>query len=93
MNEHDLAELGGFLDRYTADRTARRNPQGRVSWTNPETRISYRVAVLDPPSGCAYVSVTTDLTRVVDADLGDMNHEVRARFCQRASGQWRYGRS
>jgi len=93
MSEHDLAELSGFLDRYAANRAARRDPEERVSWTNPETRISYRVTVLDPPPGCAYVSVTTDLTRVVDADLGDMKHEVRARFCQRASGDWRYGRS
>lgn len=93
MSEHDLAELGAFFDRYAANRAARRDPQERVSWTNPETRITYRVTVLDPPPGCAYVSVTTDLTRVVDADLGDLTHEVRARFCQRPSGEWRYGRS
>jgi hypothetical protein len=93
MSEHDRAELGAFLDRHATSRAARRNPQERVSWTNPETRVTYRVTVLDPPRGCAYVSVTTDLTRVVDADLGDMTHEVRARFCQRASGEWRYGRS
>jgi hypothetical protein len=93
MSERDLAELGAFLDRYTAARAARRDPQTRVSWTHPETRITYRVSVLDPPRGCAYVAVTTDLTRVVDVDLGDMTHDVKARFCQRASGEWRYGRS
>ena len=26
-------------------------------------------------------------------DLGDMTHRVKARFCRRASGEWRYGRS
>jgi hypothetical protein len=93
MSEHDLAELGAFLDRNAADRAARRDPQERVSWTHPETRITYRVAVLDPPPGCAFVSVTTDLTHVVEADLGDMTQSVKALFCRRAGGEWRYGRS
>jgi len=93
MSEHDLDELGAFLDRYAADRAARRDPQKSVSWTHPETRITFRVGVLDPPPRCAYLSVTTDLTRVVDADLGDMTHSVKGLFCQRESGEWRYGRS
>jgi hypothetical protein len=93
LGERDLHELGAFLDLYAADKAARREPEKRVSWTDPETRIRYRVRVLDPPPGCAFLAITTDLTGVVPAELGDMTHEVKANFCQRASGEWRYGRS
>jgi hypothetical protein len=50
-------------------------------------------AFLDRPRQCVYLSITADLTDVVPADLGDMTNQVRASFCQRASGEWRYGRS
>lgn len=93
MLEHDLTQLGAFLDGYVAARAARRDPVENTSWTHPETRITYRVTVLDPPPGCAFLAVTTDLTRVVEADLGGMTAQVKALFCQRASGRWRYGRS
>jgi hypothetical protein len=93
LGERDLETLGAFLDRYAEDRAARRKPEKRTSWTDPERRIAYRVRVLDPPRSCAFLAITTDLTGVVPADLGDMTHRVKANFCQRASGAWRYGRS
>jgi hypothetical protein len=93
LGERDLDRLGTFLDRYSADKAARRDPEARVSWSDPDTRISYLVQVLDPPPGCAFLAITTDLTGVAPADLGDMTHRVKATFCRRASGQWRYGRA
>lgn len=93
MTSEDLAELGAFLDRYAKDRAARRAPETAASWTNRENRVGYRVHVLDPPRQCAYLSISVDLTGVVPADLGDMTNRVKANFCRRASGEWRYGRS
>lgn len=93
LSDADLDRLGAFLERYAADAAARRDPEKQTSWTDPDTRIRYRVRVLDPPPGCAYLSITTDLTGVVPEDLGDMTHQVTASFCRRASGAWRYGRS
>jgi len=91
LTESDLDRLGDFLDRYAEDRAARRDPSRNTSWTHPETRVAYRVFVLDPPRRCAYLSITTDLTQVVDADLGDMTRSVKGRFCRRENGEWRYG--
>jgi hypothetical protein len=93
MMPADLAQLAAFLDRYREDRAARREPEPATSWTNPENRVAYRVHVLDPPHQCAYLSVAIDLTEVVSADLGDMTNQVKASFCRRESGEWRYGRS
>lgn len=92
MTDSDLLELGSFLDRYTVDRAARRQPEESLAWRNPANRVEYRVHVLDPPPGCAYLAITTDVTGVVSADLGDMTDEVHALFCRRSSGSWRYGR-
>jgi hypothetical protein len=50
------------------------------------------VHIASPPHECAYLSITADVTGVVTADLGDMVHTVKANFCRRASGEWRYGR-
>jgi hypothetical protein len=93
MTEFDRAELGAFLERYRRDREARREPEAAIHWINPANRVEYRVRILDPPQQCAFVSVTVDLTGVVRADLGGMTNEVRASFCQRRPGDWRYGRS
>jgi hypothetical protein len=93
MTPGDRAELGAFLERYRRDREAGREPETATQWTNPENRVEYRVRLLDPPQQCAFVSVAVDLTGVVRADLGAMTNEVRASFCQRRPGDWRYGRS
>jgi hypothetical protein len=90
FTRRDRERLGAFLDRYAADKAARRRPEERISWTDPETRIAYRVNILDPPRACAYLGVTTDLTGVVSADLGEMTRAVKGRFCRRATGEWRY---
>ena len=92
MTADDRAELGGFLERYGDDRGARREPETSTSWVNPENRVAYRVHVASPPHQCAYLNITVDLTGVVTADLGRMIHTVRANFCRRAPGDWRYGR-
>lgn len=93
MREGDRARIGAFLDRYREDVAAQLEPEPATSWTNPESRVEYRVRVLDPPRRCSYLSITTDLTGVVGADLGDMTNQVKARFCRRESGEWRYWRS
>ena len=93
MGEYDLAQIGRFLDRYQEDRQAQREPESATSWTNPVNRVEYRVRLVEPPRRCSYLSITTDLTGVVSADLGDMTNQVKARFCRRASGEWRYGTS
>jgi hypothetical protein len=92
MTDDDLAALGAFLDRYGDDRSARREPEASTSWINAANRVAYRAHVVSPPHHCAYLSITADVTRVVAADLGDMTHTVRANFCRRSSGEWRYGR-
>jgi hypothetical protein len=92
MTADDRAALGAFLERYGDDRSARREPEASTSWVNSENRVAYRVHVVSPPHQCAYLNITADLTGVVAADLGDMIHTVRANFCRRASGEWRYGR-
>jgi hypothetical protein len=93
MGKDDLAQLGAFLDRYQNDREAKREPESATSWANPVNRIEYRVRIIEPPRRCSYLTITTDLTGVVSADLGDMTSQVKARFCRRASGEWRYGTS
>jgi hypothetical protein len=92
MTADDRAELGAFLERYAEDRSARREPETSTSWINPENRVAYRVHAVSPPRECAYLSITADVTGVVTADVGDMVHTVKANFCRRASGEWRYGR-
>jgi hypothetical protein len=87
------ARLGAFLDGFARERAARRDPDETTSWSDPKTAVAYRVRILDPPAGCAFLAITTDLTGVVPADLGDMTHEVKAQFCRRPDGEWRYGRS
>jgi hypothetical protein len=93
MMPGDLAQVGAFLERQREDREARREPEGASSWTNPENRVTYRVSLLGTPRQCSRLSITVDLTRVVDADLGEMVKAVKARFCQLASGEWRYEKS
>jgi hypothetical protein len=93
MEEDDLAQLGAFLDRYQKDREARLEPESATSWTNPANRVEYRVHIIEPPRQCSYLSITTDLTNVVSADLGNMTNQVKVQFCRRASGEWRYGTS
>jgi hypothetical protein len=92
FTRHDRDQLGAFLDRYVEDRAARRDADDHTSWIHPETRVAYRVRILDPPPGCAYLGISTDLTRVVAADLGEMTARVKANFCRRPTGEWRYGR-
>jgi hypothetical protein len=93
MTPGDRAELGAFLERHRRDREARREPEAATHWINPGNRVEYRVRILDPPQQCAFLSISVDLTGVVRADLGGMTNEVRASFCQRRPGDWRYGRS
>lgn len=92
MTADDRAHLGAFLDRYTEDRNARREPEIATSWVNAENGVAYRVRAVSPPHQCAYLSITTDVTGVVTADVGDMTNTVKASFCRRAAGDWRYGR-
>lgn len=93
LGPQDRARLGAFLDAFAREDRLHRDPDEATSWSDPGTGVAYRVRILDPPAGCAFLSITTDLTGVVPADLGDMTHEVKARFCQQPDGQWRYGRS
>ena len=93
MKSGDLTHVGSFLERHREDREIHREPEVVTSWTNPETRLEYRVRLQDRPSRCADLGITVDLTRVVSADLGDMTNTVKARFCRQASGEWRYGKS
>jgi hypothetical protein len=92
FTRRDRERLGAFLDGCAADKATRREPEERISWTDPETRIAYRVSILDPAPRCAYLGITTDLTGIVAADLGEMTRAVKGRFCRRATGEWRYGR-
>ena len=92
MTDYDFEQLGAFLALHARARERRREPRESTSWTNPENRVEYRVHLRSRPSTCASLSVTADLTRVVEADLGGMTKQVNAQFCQRGNGEWRYGR-
>ena len=90
MTAYDHDRMDAFLKDAERARRERRNVRERTSWTNPETRVEYRVKLGSRGPTCASTSITADLTRVVDADLGDMTNEVSARFCRRGDGRWRY---
>jgi hypothetical protein len=89
----DVAEIAAFVERQLADRAEGREPEGAVSWTNPATRISFRAKLRGRPGDCVAVSVTTDLTTLVAADLGDLTHSVRGRLCRGGTGSWEYSAS
>jgi hypothetical protein len=91
MTDYDFEQLGAFLARHARAQERRRKPRNSTSWTNPENQVEYRVHLRSRPSTCASLSVTADLTQVVEADLGGMTKQVNAQFCQRGNGEWRYG--
>jgi hypothetical protein len=93
LSQRDLAELGAFVERQAADRAAGREPEGAIRWTNPATRISYRAQLSGQPRECTRVSLTTDLTTLVEVDLGGLTHTVVGELCRVAAGRWEYGRS
>ncbi len=92
LGPHDLAELAAFVRRDAEDRNEGREPEGSTSWTNPETRVSYRASVDDGRRACPTLSLRTDLTTLVAADLGDMTKTVTGRLCRSESGRWDFGR-
>jgi hypothetical protein len=88
MRADDLARIGRLVDRHDEDVAARREPEVFASWTNPETRVGYRVRLLTATRRCAKLRITTDLTEIVDADLGQMTRQVQAELCRSGSGEW-----
>ena len=84
--ELDLAES-------TARREAGERHHKGATWIDPTTRVSYQVSIVSSSLSCPVLGVTTDLTRVVDADLGEMIHSVKGRFCRGEDGTWRYDRT
>jgi hypothetical protein len=92
LGPSDLTELADLARRDAEDREAGREPEGSTSWTNPETRVSYRASLDDGRRSCPTLSLTTDLTTLVDADLGDMTKTVTGRLCRNESGSWGFGR-
>lgn len=93
LSPHDLAELAALVERDREDRAGGREPEGSTSWTNPETRVSYRASLGDGRRTCPTVSLTTDLTTLVAADLGGMMKSVKGRLCRDESGHWEFGPS
>jgi len=91
LSERDLAELGAFVERHAEDEAAGREPEGAIRWTNPATRLSYRAQVSGTLRDCTRVSLTTDLTTLVELDLGDLTHTVVGELCRIAPGRWEYG--
>jgi hypothetical protein len=89
----DLAALGAWVDRQAADRAAGREVEGPIRWTNPDTRISYRAQLGGQPRECTRVAVTTDLTTLVEVDLGELTHTVTGALCRVGPGRWEYGPS
>lgn len=92
LDPSDLAELAALARRDAEDRTAGREREGSTSWTNPETLVSFRASLDDGRRACPTVSLTTELTTLVDADLGDMTKTVTGRLCRDESGRWAFGR-
>jgi hypothetical protein len=88
MQPADRERVGALLERYGADRAAQREPETRASWSNPESRVAYRVRIVGARGPCATLAITTDLTGVVAADLGDMTRRVDAKFCRSDAGAW-----
>jgi len=94
MTAADHARLRDYLNEVTARRAANEPYEVGTSWIDPTSHVAYRLRMLGPSSGgCVRLTVMTDLTRVVDADLEGMTHSVTARFCRGDDGAWSYQRS
>ena len=62
--------------RVFASRVRKQNYQEGKSQSDPTTGISYRVRMLEPRGESAKLSISTDLTRLVKADLDNLIHSV-----------------
>lgn len=93
MTDRDRARVGDYLAEAAARRASGERYNKATSWIDPTTRVSYRVQMISPSPSCPMLGVTTDLTRVVDADLGEMIHSVKGRFCRGKDGTWSYERT
>jgi hypothetical protein len=86
MTDADRRRLGDYIAEAAEDAAAKRKHEKSRSWRDPSTRVSYRVWISKPAGRCARLTVSTDLTTVVDADLDDLVRSVSGRFCRDDDG-------
>lgn len=93
MTEADRKRVFEYMNEVEASRARRQDYRKGKSWSDPTTGIRYRVRMLEPRGECARLSVSTDLTGLVKADLNNLIHSVEGRFCRDADGTSRFRKS
>jgi hypothetical protein len=93
LTDADWKRLGDYMNEVEKSRARKQDYQKGKSWSDPTTGIAYRVRMLEPRGECAELGISVDLTGLVKADLGNLIHSVKGRFCRDADGTTRYGQS